>query len=540
MESTTNPRRLLLVTGHDAMSELKLLDWGAIFSLYDVTIVEAPISTASFLTHELLEQSLESYSPEEYDVVLISGLIPWDASNKKSKFSGKIKKGPKTLAGLVEILKKVPLEALSPTIAADTVYCGDIQTKLDDILQQRRETAIWSIPVNAFRLSVQFPDLIFCPELPPIILAEVVDAPKLPLSEIIQKAQHYIASGAQIIDIGGVANEDNSEKLREIVKTIKTEMRCPVSIDSGNYKEIKAAVEAGADMVLSASLDNYHHLLDLPKSLPIVIIPVNVKNGEAPRNPKEAIAGLMQLGKIFSEHGFQKLLLDPITRVPINPGLAMTIETLSLLQNGIASLPESDDDGTPLAKPQLFMGLGNVTEMVDADSPGINALLAILGAELGVTALLTTEFSKKCRHSIQELAKSVRLAYFAQQSHSAPLNLGIDAFRLKTKSGYPHYVPFNEPVVNVGTENTVASMDPNGFFRIYIDEPEWLIKVTHFTNDMQTLKATKTFIGSSSEPLYKAIIAAGLVSRLDHAAYLGKELYKAELALKYGTPYLQE
>jgi tetrahydromethanopterin S-methyltransferase subunit A len=39
---------------------------------------------------------------------------------------------------------------------------------------------------------------------------------------------------------------------------------------------------------------------------------------------------------------------------------------------------------------------------------------------------------------------------------------------------------------------------------------------------------------------YTSVLAAGLVSRLDHAAYLGRELARAEHALRSGTPYRQD
>jgi dihydropteroate synthase len=36
------------------------------------------------------------------------------------------------------------------------------------------------------------------------------------------------------------------------------------------------------------------------------------------------------------------------------------------------------------------------------------------------------------------------------------------------------------------------------------------------------------------------LITEGRVSRLDHAGYLGKELYKAYLALRYGRSFEQD
>ena len=40
--------------------------------------------------------------------------------------------------------------------------------------------------------------------------------------------------------------------------------------------------------------------------------------------------------------------------------------------------------------------------------------------------------------------------------------------------------------------------------------------------------------------IYEEIIEKGLVTRLDHAAYLGKELEKAEIAMLTGKEYVQD
>jgi dihydropteroate synthase len=72
------------------------------------------------------------------------------------------------------------------------------------------------------------------------------------------------------------------------------------------------------------------------------------------------------------------------------------------------------------------------------------------------------------------------------------------------------------------------------FFSILI-----YIIVTIFNNSVKFKNATLTLAGDNAESLYKTIIKTGLVSRLDHAAYLGKELVKAELALNLGMQYSQ-
>jgi tetrahydromethanopterin S-methyltransferase subunit A len=48
------------------------------------------------------------------------------------------------------------------------------------------------------------------------------------------------------------------------------------------------------------------------------------------------------------------------------------------------------------------------------------------------------------------------------------------------------------------------------------------------------------FAGRTAAEIYRAILATALVSRLDHAAYLGAELARAEIALRLGIPYRQD
>ena len=46
--------------------------------------------------------------------------------------------------------------------------------------------------------------------------------------------------------------------------------------------------------------------------------------------------------------------------------------------------------------------------------------------------------------------------------------------------------------------------------------------------------------GANAAELYSPAIEQRLVSRLDHAAYLGRELARAEGALRSGRPYVQD
>ncbi len=78
--------------------------------------------------------------------------------------------------------------------------------------------------------------------------------------------------------------------------------------------------------------------------------------------------------------------------------------------------------------------------------------------------------------------------------------------------------------------------DPQGYFLIRTDALNKMIEVAWVTPEHLIRKVVR---GRFATEIYHTIIQRGLLSRFEHAAYLGKELYKAELALKYGKRYRQ-
>lgn len=79
--------------------------------------------------------------------------------------------------------------------------------------------------------------------------------------------------------------------------------------------------------------------------------------------------------------------------------------------------------------------------------------------------------------------------------------------------------------------------DPAGYFVIYVDRNRQLLSLEHYHNDGLLDMVIE---GKVAAELYTPAIEKGLVSRLDHAAYLGKELTRAERALASGNPFIQD
>ncbi|MGL4483736.1 MAG: DUF4346 domain-containing protein, partial [Anaerovoracaceae bacterium] len=185
----------------------------------------------------------------------------------------------------------------------------------------------------------------------------------------------------------------------------------------------------------------------------------------------------------------------------------------------------------------VFFGVGNVSELLDADSVGVNGLLAGIGMELGVGVLFTVEESGKTARSVYELAIASKMMFLAKHRKSIPKDLGLDLLVFKDKRKVDT-ISFEEKDENItiieATECEKFKLDPAGSFKIRIEDNK--IKVVHY----KKLKADIEVEGESAKEVYDELLKLGLVSRLEHAAYLGAELQKAEIALATGKNYIQD
>jgi tetrahydromethanopterin S-methyltransferase subunit A len=79
--------------------------------------------------------------------------------------------------------------------------------------------------------------------------------------------------------------------------------------------------------------------------------------------------------------------------------------------------------------------------------------------------------------------------------------------------------------------------DPKGYFLIHPNKEKEQIIVEHY--DING-RITKVIAGKNAEEIYHTIVRLGLLSRHDHAAYLGRELAKAEIAIRKNLDYEQD
>jgi len=319
------------------------------------------------------------------------------------------------------------------------------------------------------------------------ILAEIVEAWQMDFADILAQAEYYGASGADVIDLGCPPME-SFPGVGEVVRGLR-DRGFAVSIDTFDPGTTREADAAGIDLLLSVNSQNLDLLPEL--SCKVVVIPDFGEGLDSLERNREAV-----------EAAGVPYVLDPILD-PLSFGFTASLERYRETRR---RHPEAE----------LLMGLGNLTELTDADSVGVNAVMAGVVAELGIDYVLTTEVISWARGAVRELDVARRLMHYAVTQHVLP------------KSVEERLLALKDPPFDAYTEDELRAMqhevrDRN--LRIFADRE----RVHVFNREL--------FVsGTEPDELFAALgeVDAG------HAFYLGRELERACLAVRLGKRYTQE
>ena len=497
--------RILLVTGKLAEPLVRKYGKGC-----DVFVT--PVSVAAFLTPEMIVRYLKraGIKSEDYDLILIPGLVRGSAGLIEDEIGIPTFKGPRNAMDIPQTLKALGEGfKLSKELPADELFSFDALKRVEDIRNKTRnrryiEDALkkpWNILIGNLPAGRDFPAR---------ILGEVVDAPRLGVEKTVEKAFYYLREGADIIDIGMVASETNLDFI-ELIPEIRERLReggfdVPLSFDSLNTAEIERALDY-ADLFLSVDEGN---LEELVTEKPVVLIPTNQKKGFFPVKPLERVEFLENLKGKALDLGYRTVIPDLILEHV--PHLARSVTAFQLYRE------RNPDD-------VLLAGVGNVVELYDADSVGMNALLAGIAKELSINLLLTTETSTKARGSVRELKRAVDMNLFEM-----PKDLGFNLLLLKEKKAADWRFEPAEEIITA--EEKPVELEPL-YFRIWVEESKiWV-------NAHRGTEAVLTIVGDEPNAIIDTILERFEISPR-HAFYLGRELERAKTALKLRRSYVQE
>lgn len=526
--------KILIITGNLAFP---LVEKVVKDSNRDVMIHIADTQIAAFLTPRMIIKEVENHyehelANEEIDMIITPGLMRKSTDDIDYSLDIPTFKGPTDVADLGMVLDLIDKLDLSTEKPADRLieeekrkqaiqFINDFETDFE------RKEKLLKKPNN-----IMVGKLAVGEDFPMRVLAEIANAPILTKEELIKKCEYFLANGADMIDIGMVAGEDMSDKIPSIIATLRPIVGDKaLSIDTLNPKEIAVAIENGIDMVLSIDLGNFEEVLPLLKkhNIPAVALPTNFASGEVPRTVGERVKAMSELADACRDEGVEiiaDLILDPVNSSSIVDSIIACREYHKI----------RDDP--------MFFGVGNVNELMDTDSVGVNALLGGIAMELGASILFTPEESGKTLGSVYELAIASKMMFLAKNRNSIPKDLGINLIVFKDKKKRQDIDGLEDSDFDVPVEQAREAskfvLDPAGSFKIRVDHAihpiNSKIVVTHFKKTVPDL----TIEGRYTKEIYDELVRQGVVTRLEHAAYLGAELQKAEISMITGKEYVQD
>ena len=320
------------------------------------------------------------------------------------------------------------------------------------------------------------------------IFAEIVDAPRLGVDAIVARAARYRADGADVIDLGGLPDTPFPH-LEDSVRALKDD-GLRVSVDSMDPQELLRGGRAGADYLLSLTPDTLW-IADEVAATPVVI-------GRTPQDEASlwaAIETLQTRGRPF----LADAILDPL---PF--GLLASLVRYHRLRERFPEVA-------------IMMGVGNLTELVEADTSGINAVLLGIAAELRASAILTTQVSPHARRAVREADWARRIMHAATTQRVLPKGLCDQLMTVHAKRPFPD------------TPDEIAAIarevrDPN--FRVQVSRDG-----LHVYNRDGLRTATEPFA------LWPRL---GLEGDASHAYYMGVEVARAHIAWQLGKRYVQD
>jgi dihydropteroate synthase-like protein len=430
--------RLLFVIGHLALPRLKRMVAGFGEASRNWRIHDIGVKVAALMTQEIIERRLPR--PVEADRVILPGRCRADLDALTNAFGVRFERGPEEIADL-------------------PAYLGHGGAKLDLSRHDMR------------------------------IFAEIVDASKMRVDDVVTKARELARAGADVIDLGCLPDTP-FDHLEETIAALKSEA-FKVSVDSANITELTRAVNAGVDHLLSLDEET---LSILPDHSPLVPILVARPHGD--------LDSLQRAARIARARGIN-FILDPILD-PIHFGFAASIARY-------VNIRELEPDA------EIMMGTGNLTELVDADSAGVTAALLGICSELNIRHLLTVQVSPHTRRTLREHDAARRLMYAARADRALP-------------KGY------SDALLQVHDK------------RPYAATPEEIAELARELRDVNyRIDVTRDGVHVFAKNFHRVEKdAMSLFPHLNvehdgaHAFYLGAELMKAELAFKLGKRYRQD
>jgi dihydropteroate synthase-like protein len=320
------------------------------------------------------------------------------------------------------------------------------------------------------------------------IFSEIVEAPDLPVERILERARAMRAEGADVIDVGcqpGIG----FPHLEDTVRALKAEGFL-VSVDSADLDELRRGAKAGADVVFSLTKDTLALAADT--GVEAVLVP----------SPHGDLASLVAAHDEAQRLGL-RTMADPILD-PIHFGFTASLERYAAFRR---ERPEAE----------MLMGTGNLTELTEADTSGITALLLGVCSELAIRNVLIVQVSPHTRRTVAEHDAARRILYAARRDGSLPKGYGGKLLQVHDRRPY--------------------AMTPGEIARLAGEVRDRNFRIEVASDGIHVYSAAGHHVAGEALELFARL---GVEDDGAHAFYLGTELMKAEIAFRLGKRYAQD
>ena len=325
------------------------------------------------------------------------------------------------------------------------------------------------------------------------IIAEINHAPRLSRDDLIATAKRLLSEGADMIDIGC----DPATRWTTIGDAFAAlaDEAIPVSVDTFDSWEAATACKHGARLVLSVNHTNREAAVDWGTE--VVAIP----------DTPDDLSSLDATIQYLSAHNVA-MRLDPILE-PIGMGFT---QSLMRYVETRRRYPDAS----------MMMGIGNLTELTDVDSAGINLMLLAICQELSITSVLTTQVINWARSSVRECDLARRLVHYSIHHQTPPKRLDESLVILRDAKLRAYST---DVLARLATD-----VRDNNYRLFAQDEKIHVISAGLHLSDDDPFR------------LFESLMAQPQSSNVDpgHAFYLGFEMAKAMTALTLGKQYEQD
>lgn len=321
------------------------------------------------------------------------------------------------------------------------------------------------------------------------IFAEITDAPRIGVEEILARAAGHRRDGADVIDLGCLPSTPFPH-LEEAVQALIA-AGYTVSVDSIEPEELRRGGRAGAHYLLSLK-ESTLEIAEEVAATPI-LIPESAGDMESLHRAMDRLAAR---GRRFIADS----ILDPI-----HFGFTESIVRYHALRQ---RYPQAG----------IMMGVGNLTELTEADTTGLNMLLLGVMSELRITHLLTTQVSPHAAACVREIDRARRIMHAAREDNSLPKGYDSGLIIGHERKPFPY------------TAEEIREM------AAMVRDPSYRVQVS--AEGIHVYNREERVLGGDPFRLFPAL---GLLQNdAPHAFYMGVELARAQIAWQLGKRYVQD